>query len=310
MPDDSQRPIVIKRIKKGGDAHHGGAWKIAYADFVTAMMAFFLLMWLLGSATQAQLDGIADYFKTPLKVALQGGPGAGDASSVIKGGGEDLTRRTGQVRRGENEPTRDVISLNKSRAELERQEAARLSDMKDKLERLIQADPQLRQFSKQLKLDITSEGLRVQIVDAQNRPMFDSGSAVMKPYTREILRAIGKSLNELPNKISLAGHTDATQYVTGPRGYSNWELSADRANASRRELVAGGLAEDKLLRVVGLGSAVPFNKDNPNDPVNRRISIIVLNRKTEEAITREGQQVQAETAQDVQKALGDGKPRH
>ncbi len=303
MPDDSQRPIVIKRIKKTGDAHHGGAWKIAYADFVTAMMAFFLLMWLLGSATKAQLQGIADYFKTPLKVALEGGSGAGSSSSIIKGGGRDLTRRVGQVRYGENKPTKDIINLEKAKAELERQEAARLSDMKAKLERLIQDSPQLKQFKKQLKLDITSEGLRIQIVDDQNRPMFDSGSAVMKPYTRVILSAIGKTLNDLPNKISLAGYTDATQYVTGIRGYSNWELSADRANAARRELVAGGLAEDKLLRVVGLGSAVPFDKDNPYAPVNRRISIIVLNKKTEDAITKEGQAVQASSAQQAKKEL-------
>jgi chemotaxis protein MotB len=303
MPDDSQRPIVIKRIKKTGDAHHGGAWKIAYADFVTAMMAFFLLMWLLGSATKAQLQGIADYFKTPLKVALEGGSGAGSSSSIIKGGGRDLTRKVGQVRYGENRPTKDMINLEKAKAELERQEAARLSDMKAKLERLIQNSPQLKQFKKQLKLDITSEGLRIQIVDDQNRPMFDSGSAVMKPYTRVILSAIGKTLNDLPNKISLAGYTDATQYVTGIRGYSNWELSADRANAARRELVAGGLAEDKLLRVVGLGSAVPFDKDNPYAPVNRRISIIVLNKKTEDAITKEGQAVQASSAQQAKKEL-------
>jgi len=297
MADDTQRPIVIKRIKKGGGGgHHGGAWKIAYADFVTAMMAFFLLMWLLGSTTKAQLQGIADYFNTPLKVALTGGSGAGDATSIIQGGGEDLTRRTGQVKRGEIDPE-------SARKIYERDEAAKLAEMKAKLERIIENNPKLKQFKKQLKLDITSEGLRIQIVDEQNRPMFDSGSAVMKDYTRDILREIGKTLNELPNKISLSGHTDAVQYASGERGYSNWELSADRANASRRELLAGGLEEGKIIRVVGLGSAVPFDRDNPNSAVNRRISIIVLNKKAEEAISKEGQQMEATTAEQVRERL-------
>jgi chemotaxis protein MotB len=301
MADDSQRPIVIKRIKKAGGGAHGGAWKIAYADFVTAMMAFFLLMWLLGSTTKAQLEGISSYFKTPLKVALQGGYGSGDASHVIKGGGEDLTRKAGQVMRGEAESKQDVVSLNKA-AEA-KAEAARLTDMKGRLEKAVDAQAKLKAFKKQLKMDITSEGLRVQIVDDQNRPMFDSGSAVMKDYTREILREIGKTLNALPNKISLSGHTDAVQYASGIAGYSNWELSADRANASRRELVAGGLEEGKLLRVVGLGSAIPFDKNDPNAPINRRISIIVMNKKAEEAVTKEGQQVEAATAQQVQEQL-------
>lgn len=299
MADDSQRPIVIKRIKKGGGGAHGGAWKIAYADFVTAMMAFFLLMWLLGSSTKAQLEGISEYFKTPLKVALQGGYGSGDASSVVKGGGEDLTRKAGQVKRGETEPTKDVISLEKAKAEKER-----LQEMKAKLEKLIEKSEKLKAFKKQLKIDITNEGLRIQIIDDQNRPMFDSGGAVMKPYTRDILREIGKTLNELPNRISLSGHTDAIQYTTGERGYSNWELSADRANASRRELVAGGLEDGKIMRVVGLGSALPFNKDDPNDPVNRRIAIIVMNKKAEEAITKEAASVEAATAQELEARLG------
>ena len=303
MADDLQRPIVIKRIKKGGGGHHGGAWKIAYADFVTAMMAFFLLMWLLGSSTKAQLAGIADYFNTPLKVALQGGYGSGDASSVIKGGGEDLTRKAGQVMRGEGEKTREVINLEKAKAELERQDALRLQEMKAKLERLIESNPKLQRFKSQLKIDFTKEGLRIQIVDDQNRPMFDSGRAVMKEYTRDILREIGQALNELPNRISLSGHTDAVPYTLGERGYSNWELSADRANASRRELIAGGLEEGKIIRVVGLGSAIPFNKDDANDPVNRRISIIVLNKKAEETITKEGQQMEATTAEEVKARL-------
>ena len=300
MADDSQRPIVIKRIKKGGGGAHGGAWKIAYADFVTAMMAFFLLMWLLGSSTKAQLQGIADYFNTPLKVALQGGQGSGDASSVIQGGGEDLTRKAGQVKRGaEEQKNKEIISLEKTKAEREK-----LEDMKAKLQQMIEKSEKLKSFKKQLKVDITDEGLRIQIIDDQNRPMFDSGGAAMKTYTRDILREIGKTLNELPNRISLSGHTDAVQYSTGERGYSNWELSADRANASRRELVAGGLEDGKIMRVVGLGSAVPFDKENPSSPVNRRISIIVMNKKTEEGVNQSaGNQIEAANAKQVESQL-------
>jgi chemotaxis protein MotB len=296
MADDSQRPIVIKRIKKAGGGAHGGAWKIAYADFVTAMMAFFLLMWLLGSSTKAKMAGISEYFQTPLKVALSGGTSAGDSTSVIKGGGTDLTRRDGQVKKGD-------IDATKSKAEQERQESARLENLKSKLEKAIDSNVKMAQFKKQLKLDITSEGLRIQIVDDQNRPMFDSGGAVMKPYTRDILREIGKTLNEVPNKISLSGHTDAVPYSGGETGYSNWELSADRANASRRELVAGGLEDGKVLRVVGLSSAIPFDKDNPNSSINRRISIIVMNKRAEEAITKESRQVEATTAKEVAEKL-------
>ena len=296
MADDTQRPIVIKRIKKGGGGAHGGAWKIAYADFVTAMMAFFLLMWLLGSSSKAKLEGISEYFKTPMKVAMSGGTGAGDATSIIKGGGTDLTKRAGQVKKG------DVESA-KTRAEQEKQESTRLENLKAKLEKAIDSNAKMAQFKKQLKLEITSEGLRIQIIDDQNRPMFDSGGAVMKPYTRDILREIGKTLNEVPNKISLSGHTDAVAYSGGEAGYSNWELSADRANASRRELVAGGLEDGKVLRVVGLSSAIPFDKDNPNSPVNRRISIIVMNKKAEEAITKESRQVEATTSQEVAEKL-------
>ncbi len=299
MADDTQRPIVIKRIKKYAAGAHGGAWKIAYADFVTAMMAFFLLMWLLGSTTKGQMEGIADYFKTPLKIALAGGSGSGDASSVVKGGGEDLTRKAGQVMRGATESSKDTLSLEKSKADRERTEAGRLKDMKAKVEKIVESNKTLSSFKKQFKIDITNEGLRIQIIDDQNRPMFDIGGAVMKPYTREILRAIGQTLNELPNKISLSGHTDAQRYVTGERGYSNWELSADRANASRRELVAGGLEQGKIMRVVGLADAVPFNKENPSDPVNRRISIIVMNAKAVEAINKESQQIEATTASQV-----------
>jgi chemotaxis protein MotB len=292
MANEDKRPIVIKRIKKVVGGAHGGAWKIAYADFVTAMMAFFLLMWLLGSTTKGDLNGISEYFKTPLKVALMGGTGSGDSSSIIKGGGQDLTRSEGQVKSGELPPEKKIINLKATREEflrLERKkELEKLKDLKANLEKMIDADSKLKKFKDQILLDLTSEGLRVQIVDEKNRPMFKSGSAELEPYTKDILRAIGNVLNEMPNKISLSGHTDAQPYVTADGRYSNWELSADRGNASRRELIKGGLADDKIVRVVGLSSAVLFDKAQPLNPINRRISIIVMNKKAEEAALKDG----------------------
>jgi chemotaxis protein MotB len=288
MADDSQRPIVVKRIKKVAGGHHGGAWKIAYADFVTAMMAFFLLMWLIGSTSKGDLKGIAEFFATPLKVAMSGGSGSGDSSSVIKGGGKDLTRQDGQVSKASDASQKKTYDLKAAQAELEKMESARLGNLKARIEALVDANPNLKQFKKQLLIDITAEGLRIQIVDEQNRAMFASGRAELQPYTSVILREIGRVLNDVPNRISLSGHTDATPYSNGEKGYSNWELSADRANASRRELINGGMEEGRMLRVVGLSSSVALDNDNPFNPANRRISIIVMNKKTEEAIMRDG----------------------
>jgi chemotaxis protein MotB len=288
MSDESQRPIVVKRIKKSAGGHHGGAWKIAYADFVTAMMAFFLLMWLLGSTTKGDLKGIADYFATPLKVAMQGGSGTGDASSVLQGGGMDLTRIAGQVKAGQTKTEKKTYDPRALQAELERKEREKLDELKKKIEKAIEANPSLHQYQKQLVLDITNEGLRIQIVDEKNRPMFDLSSAELKPYMRDILREIGRSLNEVDNRISLSGHTDAKPFAGGDKGIGNWELSASRANASRRELVAGGMADGKVIRVVGQASTVLFDPADPFNPQNRRIGIIVLNKKTEEAILRDG----------------------
>ncbi len=286
--DKNKRPIVIKRIKKVAGGHHGGAWKIAYADFVTAMMAFFLLMWLLGSTAKGDLAGISEYFKTPLKVALMGGSGSGDSSSIIKGGGMDLTRSSGQVKEGETPVEKRVINIKAAAQEARRIEMEKLKELKATIEKAIDSNPKLKQFKNQILLDMTSEGLRIQIVDAQNRPMFQSGSAQLEPYTREILRAIGQTLNEVPNKVSISGHTDAALYGGGENGYSNWELSADRANATRRELLAGGMSEEKIVRVVGLSSAVLFDKNDPLSPANRRISLIVMNKKAEEAASHDG----------------------
>ena len=288
MAGDAKKlqPIIIKRVKKGGHAAHGGAWKIAYADFVTAMMAFFLLMWLLGSTTEGDKKGIADYFASPLKVAMFGGSGSGDASHLIKGGGQDLSRQTGQVKAGDVETARKTVNLKALKEEQRRAERSRLQQLKEKVEKLISENPKIAAFGGQIRLDMTREGLRIQIVDENNRPMFDSGSAVVKPYMRELLRELGYVLTEVPNRLTLEGHTDAVPFPGGERGYSNWELSADRANASRRELISGGLPDARVLRVQGLASSKLLDSQSPESPVNRRISIIVMNRDAEDAVLR------------------------
>ncbi|MCV2351846.1 flagellar motor protein MotB [Paucibacter sp. Y2R2-4] len=288
MAGDAKKlqPIIIKRVKKGGHAAHGGAWKIAYADFVTAMMAFFLLMWLLGSTTEGDKKGIADYFGSPLKVAMQGGSGSGDSSHVVKGGGKDLTRETGQVKSGDVEAKQRSFSLRALKEEQRKAERARLEQLKEKVEEVLASNPQLATMGGQIRLDMTKEGLRIQIVDENNRAMFDSGSAVVKPHMRQLLRELGSVLSEVPNRLTLEGHTDAQAFPGGDRGYSNWELSADRANASRRELIAGGLPEPRTLRVQGLASSKLLDSKQPESPINRRISIIVMNRDAEDAVLK------------------------
>jgi chemotaxis protein MotB len=298
------QPIIIKKIKKGGHGHHGGAWKIAYADFVTAMMAFFLLMWLLGSTTKGDLRGIADYFNTPLQVAMSGGSGSGDSSSVLRGGGEDLTRTVGQVKRGSDDAQRKTYTVKAMAADMQKVADEEAKLIKKRIEQSLERNPRLRDVKNQVKMDVTADGLRIQIVDDKNRPMFDSGSTVVKPYMRELLGEIAKVLNDVESKVTLSGHTDSSPFSGGDRGYSNWELSTDRANASRRELVAGGIAENKILRVVGLAAIVPYDAANPDAPVNRRISIVVMNQLAEMRLLT-GNELQAGDLEAFEKVLID-----
>ena len=301
MAGDAKKlqPIIIKRIKKAGHVAHGGAWKIAYADFVTAMMAFFLLMWLLGSTTEGDKKGIADYFASPLKVAMSGGSGSGDSSHVVKGGGEDLTRSTGQVKRGEQESKRSTVNLHQLKDQQKRAEVARLEDLKRKVQSRLDQNNKLAGMSAQIRLDMTADGLRIQIIDQDQRPMFASGSAVVQPHMRELLREVGAVLADVPNRLTLEGHTDAVPFSGSAegreRGYSNWELSADRANASRRELLAGGLPEEQVLRVQGLAASNPFDRTDATAPSNRRISIIVMTRDAEDSVFRAGANQPAQT---------------
>ena len=276
------QPIIVKRVKKGGHGAHGGAWKIAYADFVTAMMAFFLLMWLLGSTTKGDLQGIADHFNQPVKVSLLGGDGTGNSDSIITGGGKDLSASAGRVDGGDAERAQKEVGLQMAKTEARRQDELRIDLLQKKVEALIANNPALKEFGNQIQIERTQDGLLIQIFDAQNRPMFDVVSAIVKPYMRDLLRQIGLTLVDVENRIVLSGHTDATPYGSGDRGYSNWELSADRANASRRELVSGGLPDDKLVRVEGLASSRLLNSREPNAPANRRISLLVMTKEAEE----------------------------
>ena len=193
-------------------------------------------------------------FQSPLKVALQGGSGAGASNSVINGGGNDLTQSAGQSKRGDGaDKSAKKMSGDKNKVETAMRDAKRLAALSAKIAGVISNNPKLSEFNSQIRLEITPDGLQIQIVDDQRRPMFDSGSAVVKPYMREILREIGIALTDVENKISWTG--TPTAQPTLRRGYSNWELSADRANATRRGLAASGMPEEKLARVVGMGSA-------------------------------------------------------
>jgi len=321
--DDKQQPIIIKKIKKGGHAHHGGAWKVAYADFVTAMMAFFLLMWLLGGSSHHVREGIAEWFKNPSGTQ---GPG-GASTSMIKMGGTLDIPRSSKLKKAPSEKRKNSFqqkdqlcdtnaslkdndktekSANEHKVETDKaqlgisdsEKAAdqkRLDSLLVKLKKAIETSHALSKFKDQLFIDVTPQGLRIQIVDKKNRSMFDSSSAILKAHTRTILKKIGRIINTVPNHISITGHTDSSPFATKyiyveygsfeeRRAYSNWELSADRANAARRELVKGGMQPGKIGQVIGLSDSVLFDRSRPNSPINRRISIVVLNKQTEVAI--------------------------
>jgi chemotaxis protein MotB len=304
---NNNRPIIIvKRIKKGGAGHHGGAWKVAYADFVTAMMAFFLVMWLVTAVSKDKRAAIFEYFKNPsmesgktVKPAPgQMGPGGASTSPINLGGGLDaprtLTSRKPDIGANPNLPVREQIVDRKfddkssdkpeteelARARVKEAEHKKLETLMEELKEAVSKSQALEPFKDQLLLDITPEGIRIQIVDAQNRPMFDVGSARLRDYTQSILHELTPYLSSVPNRVSITGHTDTRPYPG--QGYSNWELSADRANASRRELIAGGLPDERVLRVQGLASSSLFDGNDPQSPVNRRISIIVMNREAED----------------------------
>lgn len=272
----SSRPVIIKKVKKGDHGSHG-SWKIAYADFMTAMMAFFLVMWLLSGTSKAQLEGINEYFRHPTPRALTGGDKNSASNSAIPGGGDDPTHSKGEVRKVQVKP--------KSLAD------ARLREARRQLQTLIKQEPELAALGAQLKIDMIDQGLRIQILDDNQQSMFKLGSAEVVPRLARVLKALAPFLNKSPYGITISGHTDDTPYLTGLRGYSNWELSSDRANAARRELIHAGLVPDQLLRVTGHAATMNLTPQS-TDAINRRISIVLLSDAARQAIERENQATQ------------------
>ena len=287
MAADGDRPVIILRpIRRVAGGHHGGAWKVAYADFVTAMMAFFLVMWLVGITDKQQRAAISEYFKNPSAVvgqSLKPAPGAngpgGAADRLIPTTSAVAVAGGHGAEFGAREPMR--ISKEAAKAAAQAEEKRRLDALKQALEEAMERSQALAPFKDQLLIDLTREGLRIQIVDRQNRPMFDLASARLKDYAHAILGELGGLLNDSHHRVALSGHTDEIPYHSAG-GYGNWELSAERANAARRALVEGGLAEEQISRVVGLAASVPFDKQDPRAAINRRISIVVLNAENEE----------------------------
>ncbi len=280
----SDQPIIIKRVKKVTGGAHGGVWKIAYADFVTAMMAFFLMMWVLGSTTTGDLAGISAYFQNPLRLTLAGGQGSGDQTAIVKGGGPQIFRQAGEEAKADSDSNQRRVS--DSRVEDEensRMNYTKFQQAKSEIQKEIQSDPELAKMNNQVFMDVTAEGLRIQIVDDQKRAMFSVGGANVEPFGQRLLQTIGGVLKDLPNQVRIEGHTDSLRYGGGAAGTTNWELSSDRANAARRQLSEGGLAENKVSAVVGYADSVKLNPSNPKDPLNRRISIMVLNNKPAES---------------------------
>lgn len=285
---ENSRPIIIKRVKKVSGGAHGGSWKVAFADFATAMMAFFLLLWLIGNTTEEEQDAISGYFNDPSGFLEN----QGSAPTVIGEGGAN----TGVIQMpavrpdlddspNEGEPPK-TLSEEEIRKKAEQQEVAQLEELKEKLESMMNNTDAFSQFKEQVILDITPSGLRIQIVDKDKRPMFDSGSAEPKVYSKLILRGLGRVLKAVPNKLSITGHTDATPYLER-EDYGNWELSADRANSARRELIVGGINESKVARVEGFASSILFDAKSPYNPINRRIAIIVLKNSAAEEIEKQ-----------------------
>jgi chemotaxis protein MotB len=288
MAEENKQPIVIKRIKKGGHGHHGGAWKIAYADFMTAMMAFFLLMWLVSSSSDEQLAGIAEYFAPSSASKEQSGAGGMLGGRVI-GEGSKTSNMSNVVSPnislppsmspmgtgggdGYDKPS-DIEA--KAKELLAKKEEEAFKKAKGAMEKALAGVPDLKGLSQSLKVDNTPDGLRIQLIDQKDIPMFPLGSNILNPSALKLLKVVSKVIKRLPNKISIEGHTDAIQF-NGKDGYTNWELSADRSLVTMRQLIRDGVSPHKVLKIVGFEDNQLYVKDDPNHPNNRRISIILL----------------------------------
>jgi chemotaxis protein MotB len=311
--------IIIKRIKKGGHAAHGGAWKVAYADFVTAMMAFFLLLWLLNAVSQEQLEGISDYF-APISTQKSTSGGGGllqgrtvdakgvfnavekrhhtfaqfdqpdsDADDEVRGSERGDQPAPSGVRSGAGKkavPPEAKADPDPAAAEAaaaaaavqaaaEEREKAQFEGAQSSIREAIEANPELKRLVNNLLIDETPEGLRIQIIDQDGLAMFPRGSAVMHLHTERLLELVAKVIVQMPQSVEIAGHTDATPF-TGSSDYSNWELSADRANAARRALLRLGVGEGRFSRVVGMAATDPLFPQDPKAPANRRLSVLLL----------------------------------
>ena len=285
----SDRPILIKKIKKGGhDGHHGGAWKVAYADFVTAMMAFFLLMWLINTTDPEQKRGIAEYF-APASVSsttsgsggILGGTSLGDDGAKSSGSMSVITQLAPETPQNPSEQagqSSDLTGASEAelREEIARREAADFASAAESLRQAMQSMPELAELSKQLIIDQTPEGLRIQLVDQEGRSMFEQNSARPNARAQVLLRAIARVINQLPNRISITGHTSAAPGSNRATGPNDWSLSAERANASRLILQAAGVDPDRVYQVSGKAGSDPLYPDDPTLAGNRRIAIVLL----------------------------------
>lgn len=288
--DDGERPIIIKKVVKGGGGHHGGAWKVAYADFVTAMMAFFLLLWLLNVSTEEARNAISNYFDptAPQVADTQSGAGGvlggltmategamvSDVQPIVTPQMPETTRKPFGGQEAERPPP-TAQEVEKALEAARAQEDARFKAAEEALRQAIAESPELKALAENLLIDVTPEGLRIQIVDREGGAMFPSGSARMLDKTRKLIALISGVVRAMPNEISVRGHTDSVAYGAGAR-YTNWELSADRANATRRVLLAEGMDAGRLNNVMGKADRENLVADDPRDPRNRRISIILL----------------------------------
>ncbi|SIN96172.1 chemotaxis protein MotB [Sulfurivirga caldicuralii] len=268
-----EQSIIIKRVNKCPHAAHGGAWKIAFADFMTATMAFFLLLWVMGGTNDEEMKAIAEYFRNPTvidaspEVLVESKSQGRQTNTIIDAGGfQDMpTGKEG-----------DESGSGKAKEEAE------MEQLKLEIQKKIAADPELSKLKDQLKLDVTPNGLQIQILDDRKRPMFEAGVDVPRDYAAKLIKEVGQILAHTDRPISIAGHTDSSRYAS--QDYTNWELSADRANAARRLLIRGGVPEKRIAQVVGLADTVPFDKQNPYNPRNRRISIIVLSQDAQQRL--------------------------
>ncbi|MDH1279657.1 flagellar motor protein MotB [Pseudomonas chengduensis] len=283
---ENNQPIIVKRVKKVAGGHHGGAWKIAFADFATAMMAFFLVMWLMTSATPEQKKAISGYFQDPIGFTESASPYVIDLGGTPTPAPE-RTLNPDISETPESQPDESGVSTDQIETLAEKMEQERLELLLQELQNKVEENPELQRFKDQILFEITQDGLRIQIMDAENRPMFALGSANLQPYFEDILLAMADTIRAVPNKISISGHTDAKPFA-GRGDFGNWELSSNRANAARRTLVAGGYPDEQVARVVGYASSALFDREDPFNPVNRRIDIVVLTKKAQRAI--EGEQ--------------------